>query len=117
MSKTNNPNGRPKTSADHKRRRFYATVTASPSEAAQMDADRGDTPRAVYLRRRALTTPSPSTPTTPDNIEDRVEAWHTGTDRRPLHAYLGWTEAQYAAWLERREFPATTSPSKPAGEE
>lgn len=56
---TNNPNGRPKTSSDHKARTHYATVTASPSEAAQMDADRGDVPRAVHVRRRALT------PTTP----------------------------------------------------
>ena len=47
--RTNNPNGRPKTSADHKRRRFYATVTASPAEASELDAQRGDTDRATFL--------------------------------------------------------------------
>lgn len=55
MSKrTNNPNGRPKTSADHKRRRFYATVTASPAEASELDARRGDIDRATFLRERGL---------------------------------------------------------------
>lgn len=67
MLKTNNPNGRPKTARDGKARRHYATVTASPAEAEVLDAHRGDTPRAEFLRDRAL-------PPTPPPVERGEES-------------------------------------------
>jgi hypothetical protein len=36
-----------------------------------------------------------------DDIHDSVSQWHEGTDTRPLHAYLGFTEDEYAVWVER----------------
>ena len=48
----------------------------------------------------------PSTPTTPDNIDDRVGAWHAGGGEDvALHVYLGWTWEQYKDWGERGKFP------------
>lgn len=45
--------------------------------------------------------------TTLENIDDRIDAWHDGDgdEDQPLHEYLGWTREQYAAWVERGEFP------------
>lgn len=52
--KTNNPNGRPRTSPDGEARTRYATVKASPEEAAELDRRRGETPRGRFLRDAAL---------------------------------------------------------------
>ena len=51
---TNNPNGRPRTSPDGEARTHYATVRASPEEAAEMDRRRGAVPRGRFLRDAAL---------------------------------------------------------------
>jgi hypothetical protein len=49
---------------------------------------------------------TPTGPTTPENIDDRIDAWHDGGGRNlELHEYLGWTREQYKAWLERSEYP------------
>lgn len=35
-------------------------------------------------------------------IDAKIEAWHHGAggEAQPLHDYLGWTEAEYAAWVK-----------------
>lgn len=44
--------------------------------------------------------------TTPENVDDRIDAWHGGDgEGQELHEYLGWTLGEYAAWVERNEFP------------
>ena len=38
-----------------------------------------------------------------ERILDLVDRWHEGDgEGRELHEYLGMTQAEYAAWLERR---------------
>jgi hypothetical protein len=36
-----------------------------------------------------------------DDIDDYVSRWHDGTDPRPLHTFLGFSEDEYAIWVER----------------
>lgn len=50
------------------------------------------------------------TATTPENVDDRVDDWHENAaccvDGRALHEHLGWTEEQYARWVEDpKKFP------------
>lgn len=42
---------------------------------------------------------------THDDIDDLIDDWHTGADARELHEFLGWTWAEYAAFVERNEIP------------
>lgn len=35
----------------------------------------------------------------------RIDAWHEADTAMPLHAWLGWTAAEYATWVERSEEP------------
>ena len=55
--------------------------------------------------------------TTPDNVDDRVDAWHDGASDLPLHEYLGWTWAQYQGWVQSNVFPRDmcTCCGKPVG--
>lgn len=48
----------------------------------------------------------PEGPTTPDNVDDRVAAWHDGAGMdMPLHEYLGWNWGQYKDWVEHNVYP------------
>lgn len=38
-------------------------------------------------------------------IMARIDAWHDADTTMPLHAWLGWTAAEYAAWVERNVAP------------
>jgi ribosomal protein L32 len=50
-------------------------------------------------------------PTTGANIDDRIDAWHEGDgEGLDLATYLGWTWAQYAAWVEHDQFPVLAKP-------
>ncbi len=44
---------------------------------------------------------------TEDEVDARVEQWHNlnGSDC-PLHTFLGWTEPEYARWVETCEIPS-----------
>lgn len=46
--------------------------------------------------------------TTEDEINDAVDAWHSGGAEtgEHLHEYLGWTWEQYSAWAERGVIPS-----------
>jgi hypothetical protein len=35
------------------------------------------------------------------DIDDWVDEWHDGADTRPLHESLGFTEDEYALWVEQ----------------
>jgi hypothetical protein len=36
-------------------------------------------------------------------IDDFIDQWHKGTDRRALNDFLGFSEEEYAIWVERPE--------------
>lgn len=38
-----------------------------------------------------------------DQIDDYIDRWHEGTGSGELHKFLGFTEAEYALWVERPE--------------
>jgi hypothetical protein len=38
-----------------------------------------------------------------EDVDDYVSRWHDETDPRPLHTFLGFTEDEYAIWVERPE--------------
>jgi hypothetical protein len=43
---------------------------------------------------------------TESEVDRRIEQWHTSdTGGYELHEWLGWTERQYAAWMERGVIP------------
>lgn len=35
-----------------------------------------------------------------DEIDDYIDKWHDGDSELPLHAYLGMSRDEYAAWIE-----------------
>jgi len=38
--------------------------------------------------------------------DDKIDAWHNGDGgNKALHEYLGWTEKEYAHWVETSEEP------------
>ena len=43
---------------------------------------------------------------TEEEVDNRIERWHTGASTMPLYEYLGWTWEQYAHWVETEEIPA-----------
>lgn len=51
-----------------------------------------------------------STPTTAENVRERIDAWHRGDGAgADLHRFLGWTWKQYATWVKSGEFPVTST--------
>jgi len=40
-----------------------------------------------------------------EGIFDRVDAWHESASTLPLSAYLGWSDTEYKAFVERNEIP------------
>lgn len=42
---------------------------------------------------------------TEENILDRIDAWHESNVAITLAAYLGWSDAEYKAFVERNEIP------------
>jgi hypothetical protein len=41
-----------------------------------------------------------------NDIEHRIDEWHTGEGgSADLHDYLGWTREEYAHWVEQSELP------------
>ena len=34
-----------------------------------------------------------------EDIDDRIDAWHRGNSKQPLHEFLGMSEEEYAAWV------------------
>lgn len=53
------------------------------------------------------------TPTTEENIEDRIDDWHEGGGELPtrgettktLHGHLGLSEGQFRHWVEKDKLP------------
>ncbi len=43
----------------------------------------------LYLRGRASA----------EDINDSIDAWHNGSGRQSIYAYLGMTEEEYTLWL------------------
>lgn len=41
---------------------------------------------------------------TEENIDELIEAWHTGNSKESLHEYLGLTFEQYAHWVQTGKF-------------
>mgnify|MGYP003112487942 CR=1 FL=1 len=40
-----------------------------------------------------------------DKIDQRIYEWHRSSSTLPLAAYLGWSDAEYRAFVERNEIP------------
>lgn len=40
-----------------------------------------------------------------EEVEERIEAWHTSDIQIPLHVWLGWTEEQYKSFVESGVIP------------
>jgi hypothetical protein len=38
-----------------------------------------------------------------DDIDDYIDQWHEGAGQGELHEFLGFTEEEYALWVERPE--------------
>jgi len=55
--RTNKPPGRPKTAPGGEKRTVSVHVALAPVEATTIDTARGDTPRAEYIRNKALSPP------------------------------------------------------------
>jgi len=54
----------------------------------------------------------PASPTTADNIHERIDAWRDGAGRgAELHAFLGWTWKQYVTWVKSGSFPVEAAPA------
>jgi hypothetical protein len=52
----------------------------------------------------------PTSPTTADNIGERIDAWRDGAGGgAELHVFLGWTWQQYFHYVKSREFPQDAS--------
>lgn len=37
----------------------------------------------------------------PEEIDDHIEEWHTGNSNKELHEYLGMTRGEYVLWFDR----------------
>lgn len=46
---------------------------------------------------------------TEENIHDLIDEWHDGDSSQELHEFLGFTFEEYARWVEKDEFPSSTS--------
>jgi hypothetical protein len=43
--------------------------------------------------------------TTNENIDERIESWHTSDSVEPIYEYLGLTMAEYFYWVENGTLP------------
>lgn len=41
-----------------------------------------------------------------DAVNDLVSKWHQGSGETPIHKYIGWTEDEYAHWVETCQLPS-----------
>lgn len=43
--------------------------------------------------------------TTNENIDERIESWHTSDSVEPIYEYLGLTMTEYLYWVENGTLP------------
>jgi hypothetical protein len=74
---------------------------------AQLDlAEKNETLEAFeHISTEGLETGTYNTPTSAENIDDRVDDWHKSGSNLPIEDYLGLTPNQYKIWAETNSLP------------